>query len=96
MNKATKVFGAIFGGVLAGAALAFIMSVATIVTAIVTGSTADLPGIFSATPGSENDALAVEFQPNSTGLLLIVAATAAICGIAAALSDKKNHTPEHE
>jgi hypothetical protein len=54
-------------------ALSFILFVATSVTAIATDNSATLPGLFSATAGTENGALALEFQPNFTGILVVIA-----------------------
>jgi hypothetical protein len=73
MNKTTKIVGAALGGVAGGVALAFILCVATSVIAISTGSPATLPGLFTAAAGTENGALALEFQPNFAGIVVVIA-----------------------
>ncbi|UKA57588.1 hypothetical protein [Arthrobacter sp. FW306-2-2C-D06B] len=73
MNAASKIVGAALDGVAVGLALAFILFVATCVIAISTGSPATLPGLFAATAGSENGALALEFQPNFAGIAVVIA-----------------------
>ena len=75
MNRASKIIGATLNGVAAGLALSFILCVATSVIAISTGSPATLPGLFKATAGTENGALALEFQPNFVGLVVLIALT---------------------
>ncbi|MDK1361029.1 hypothetical protein QNO00_12215 [Arthrobacter sp. zg-Y1219] len=39
--------------------------------AVVAGSTAVLPGTFTATAGKENGALALSFEPHFTGMLVV-------------------------
>jgi ABC-type antimicrobial peptide transport system permease subunit len=84
MNKATKVMGAAVGGVAGGFALAFLLCAATAVIAISTGADASLPGVFWAKAGTENDALALEFQPNFVGIMVVVALTAVVSALLAA------------
>lgn len=73
MNTTSKIVGAVLGGMAGGLALSFILFVATSVIAISTGSPATLPGLFTATAGTENGALALEFQPNFAGILVVMA-----------------------
>ncbi|MCZ9881050.1 hypothetical protein [Arthrobacter sp. B2a2-09] len=73
MNKTSKIIGAALGGIAGGLALSFILCVATSVVAISTDSRATLPGLFTATAGTENGALALEFQPNFAGILVVIA-----------------------
>ncbi|MHC6221617.1 hypothetical protein [Arthrobacter sp. MMS24-S77] len=73
MNKTSKIVGAALNGVAGGLALAFILCVATSVVAISTGSRTTLPGLFTANPGTENAALALEFQPNFAGIVVVIA-----------------------
>jgi hypothetical protein len=75
MNKTSKIIGAALGGVAGGLALSFILCVATSVIAISTGSPATIPGLFTATAGTENGALALEFQPNFAGIVVVIALT---------------------
>jgi hypothetical protein len=86
MNKMTKIVGATLGGVAGGFALALILCGATVIVAIATGSGATLPGVFSATAGTENDALALEFEPNLVGILVVVALCALASGAMVALA----------
>ncbi|MFH5878133.1 hypothetical protein [Arthrobacter sp. NA-172] len=72
MNKTSKVIGAAVGGVAVGVALSFILCVATSVIAISTGSPATIPGVFTATAGTENGALALEFRPNFAGIVVVI------------------------
>lgn len=78
MNKTSKIIGAALGGVAVGLALAFILCVATSVIAISTGSPATLPGLFTATAGTENEALALEFQPNFAGIVVVITLSALV------------------
>lgn len=73
MNKTSKIAGAAMGGIALGLALSFILCVATSVIAISTDSRATLPGLFTATAGTENGALALEFQPNFAGIIVVTA-----------------------
>ncbi|MGO4855732.1 hypothetical protein [Arthrobacter sp. 2MCAF14] len=73
MNTASKIIGTAMGGMAGGLALSFILCVATSVIAISTGSPATLPGLFTATAGTENGALVLEFQPNFAGILVVTA-----------------------
>jgi hypothetical protein len=73
MNTTSKIVGAVLSGMAGGLALSFILFVATSVIAISTGSPANLPGLFTATAGTENGALALEFQPNFVGILVVLA-----------------------
>ncbi|MDQ0030254.1 hypothetical protein [Arthrobacter bambusae] len=73
MNKISKIVGAAFGGMAGGLALSFFLCVATSVISFWTGSRATLPGLFTAAAGSENGALALEFQPNFAGSCVITA-----------------------
>ncbi|MCX2746448.1 hypothetical protein OOZ51_01300 [Arthrobacter sp. MI7-26] len=73
MNKTSKIVGAALGGAAGGWALAFILCVATSVIAISAGAPATLPGLFMANAGTENGALALEFQPNFTGMVVVIA-----------------------
>jgi hypothetical protein len=75
MNKTSKIIGAALGRVFGGLALSFILCVATSVIAISTGSRATLPGLFMAAAGSENGALSLEFQPNFSGIGVVIALT---------------------
>lgn len=65
--------GAALAGIAVGLALSFILCVATSVIAISTGSRATLPGLFTAAAGTENEALALEFQPNFAGIAVLIA-----------------------
>lgn len=78
MNKATQVMGAAVGGVAGGFALAFLLCAGTAVLAAVTGTEAVLPGLFQAKAGTENGALALEFQPNVVGTTVVVGLSAAV------------------
>lgn len=78
-----RVAGAAVGGVAGGFALAFLLCGATVVIALATGVDATLPGVFWARPGMENDALAIEFQPNLVGILVIAALSAAASALLA-------------
>lgn len=73
MKRLSKVVDAVLGGTAGGFALVFILCAATGVIAILTGSSATLPGVFMATPGRENGALALEFRPNFVGIFAVVA-----------------------
>ncbi|GAP57673.1 MULTISPECIES: hypothetical protein [unclassified Arthrobacter] len=73
MKTVSKIVGAALDGVAGGLALAFILCVAVSVIAISTGSRATLPGLFTATRGAENGALALEFQPNFAGMVVVIA-----------------------
>lgn len=81
MSYATKVMGAAVGGVAGGFALAFLLCAATAVIAVSTGGSASLPGVFWAKAATENDALALEVEPNFIGILVVVA----LCAIVSAL-----------
>ena len=78
MNKTSRLIAAAIGGLGAGFAIAFILCVATSVVAISTDATATLPGVFTATAGSENGALALEFKPSFLGIAAVVCLTALI------------------
>jgi ABC-type antimicrobial peptide transport system permease subunit len=83
MKKALKVVGAAVGGIGGGFALAFLVCAATLVLALSTGRNTSLPGIILAMPGVENDALAVEFQLNFVGILIVVAVTSLVSALLA-------------
>jgi len=93
MNKTSKIIGAALGGVAGGLALSFILCVATSVIAISTGSPATLPGVFTATAGSENGALALEFQPNFAGIVVVIALTVVVSVVAAVRSSNASPGP---
>jgi hypothetical protein len=93
MNKTSKIIGAVLGGVAGGLALSFILCVATSVIAISTGSPATLPGVFTATAGSENGALALEFQPNFAGIVVVIALTVVVSVVVAARSSNASPGP---
>jgi hypothetical protein len=93
MNKATKILGAAVGGVTGGFAMAFLLCAATAVIAISTGADASLPGVFWAKAGTENDALAVEFQPNFVGILVVVALSAVVSVLFAA---RRRSSSDHD
>ncbi|WP_423181854.1 hypothetical protein [Arthrobacter sp. NyZ413] len=71
-----KIIGEALGGLVAGLACAFILCVVIGVIALSTDSSATLPGVFSATAGRQNGALALEFQPNFPGLAAVICLTA--------------------
>lgn len=93
MNKASKTIGAVLDGVAAGLAMSFILCVATSVIAISTGSPATLLGIFKATAGTENGALALQFQPNFSGIIVLIALTVTVSVVAAVRKSKASPGP---
>ncbi|MUN64765.1 hypothetical protein GMA12_16730 [Kocuria sediminis] len=90
MKKTSAVMGAALTGVVGGVAVAFLLCVATAAVALANGSSASLPGLFSAWAGTENGAFAVEFQPNAIGLLVVVGVCALL---SAALTARKREDP---
>jgi hypothetical protein len=93
VNKMTKIVGATLGGVAGGFALAFILCGATAIVAIATGSGATLPGVFSATAGTENGALALEFEPNLVGILVVIVLCALASGAMVSLAPGNRPRP---
>jgi hypothetical protein len=93
MNTTSKIVGAVLGGMAGGLALSFILFMATSVIAISTGSPATLPGLFTATAGTENGALALEFQPNFAGILVVIALSVLVNGLMAVRSSKASPGP---
>lgn len=83
MKKTSRIVGAALDGVVGGLALAFILCVATSVIAISTDSPATLPGLFTATAGTENGALALEFKPNFAGIVVVIALSVLVCVVMA-------------
>ncbi|WP_284983767.1 hypothetical protein [Arthrobacter sp. efr-133-TYG-118] len=93
MKKASKITGAALGGVAVGLALAFILCAATSVIAISTASLATLPGLFTATAGTENGALALEFQPNFAGIVVVIALSVLVSVVMAVRSSSPSPGP---
>ncbi len=93
MNTTSKIVGAVLGGMAGGLALSFILFVATSVIAISTGSPATLPGLFTATAGTENGALALEFQPNFAGILVVTALSVLVSVLMAVRSSNPSQGP---
>lgn len=93
MNTTSKIVGAVLGGMAGGLALSFILFAATSVIAISTGSPATLPGLFTATAGTENGALALEFQPNFAGILVVIALSVLVSVLMAVRSSNASPGP---
>ncbi|WP_284754778.1 hypothetical protein [Arthrobacter sp. efr-133-R2A-120] len=93
MNKTSKIIGAAMGGIAVGLALSFILCLATSVIAISTDSRATLPGLFWATAGTENGALALEFQPNFAGIVVVIALSVLVRVVMAVRSSNSSPGP---
>jgi hypothetical protein len=93
MNTTSKIVGAVLGGMAGGLALSFILFVATSVIAISTGSPATLPGLFTAIAGTENGALALEFQPKFAGILVVIALSVLVSVLMAVRSSNASPGP---
>jgi hypothetical protein len=61
--------------------------------ALTSGSTAVLPGVFSARAGEENGALALSFEPNFAGMFVIAILCAALTAVF--VLRRANSTPGH-
>lgn len=88
MGKISKITGAALDGIAVGLALSLLLCAATSAIAIWTGIRATLPGLFTAAAGTENEALALEFQPNFAGIAVLMAASVLVCVVMAARNNK--------
>jgi ABC-type antimicrobial peptide transport system permease subunit len=85
--------GAALAGIAVGLALSFILCVATSVIAVWTGSRATLPGLFTAAAGTENEAMALEFQPNFVGIAVLIAVSVLVRVVMAVRSNHASPGP---
>jgi thiamine transporter ThiT len=91
MTTATRVVVQAVLGAMLGVAVVFIVCVTTGAVALASGGTAQLPGLFSAHAGEENEAVALSFVPNATGMLVVVV----LCSLALAVqaARRRPHLP---
>jgi len=82
MNRLLKVILSAIGGVAMGIAVLFLALVATVAFAFATGGQVNLPGVLNAWFTTENDAPALNFEPNGIGMAAVVIVVAAICVVA--------------
>lgn len=74
----TRLIGAALAGVLLGLACLIILVVGSILFAYLTGSSAELPGVFSGWFTEENGMPALSFDPHWPGMLAVVAVIATL------------------
>lgn len=74
--KALNAIGAGLANLIAGFCATAFVCVAVGAVAVITNGHARIPGLFFARTGEENGALAIEFIPNFTGMVVLAAALA--------------------
>jgi hypothetical protein len=83
MNKTVRIFLGAIGGVAVGVSLLFLGIVAAVAYAWMTTTEVHVPGIIKAWFTEENGAPALNFEPNGTGMLVVIAICAVIPVLAA-------------